>query len=75
MDIEKTYENLLKQIAHNIKAQRDVLGISQEELAHRYDGASPRYIQMLESGTNSPSLHTLLKTAKALGIEIQDLFR
>ncbi|HYX36870.1 MAG TPA: helix-turn-helix transcriptional regulator [Oligoflexus sp.] len=74
MDIEKAYENLLKQIAQNIKAQRDVLGISQEELAHRY-GASPRYIQMLESGTNSPSLHTLLKTAKALGIEIQDLFR
>jgi transcriptional regulator with XRE-family HTH domain len=57
-----------------LRAKRDVLGISQEELADR-SGLHRTYVSQLERGLKSPSLNTLFALASALKIDITDLVR
>jgi len=49
-----------------LRARREELGISQEELAERA-GVDRSYISILERGLKSPTLETLEKICSALG--------
>lgn len=60
-------------LANNIKKLREAKGLSQEKLARLADVANNTLIKM-ESGENqNPTLDTLKKVAKALGVLIEDL--
>ena len=56
-----------------IKELRKVRGLTQEQLAEQVDLAT-RYISLIEVGRSSPSLVTMENIARALGVEIKDLF-
>lgn len=63
------YKKLGKQIA----ALRRRNGFSQEKLAER-SGYSVEFISLVERGVNAPSVAGLAKIAKALSVEVKDLF-
>jgi transcriptional regulator with XRE-family HTH domain len=56
-----------------IKELRKIRGLTQEQLAEQVDLAT-RYISLIEVGRSSPSLETMENIARALGVEIKDLF-
>lgn len=62
-----------KQLGKRIAALRRANGLSQEQLAAktRY---STEFISLVERGVNAPSVAGLARVAKALRVEIKDLF-
>jgi transcriptional regulator with XRE-family HTH domain len=56
-----------------IKELRKQKKLTQERLAEMVD-VDPRYISFIEVGRNSPSLETMEGIARALEVEIKDLF-
>lgn len=56
-----------------LKAWREHVGISQSELARRLK-MRPSMVCQLEAGVNSPTLDTVEKVAKALGVKKIDTF-
>jgi ribosome-binding protein aMBF1 (putative translation factor) len=65
---------LLEAVCKTVHERREVLGISQEELAHRA-GLHRTYISDIERGARNPSLKTLSRLADALEISTSDLIR
>ena len=62
-------------LANNIKKLREAKWLSQEKLARLADVANNTLIKM-ESGENqNPTLDTLKKVAKALGVSVDDLIQ
>ena len=64
-----------KIISQNIKKLRAKLGLTQDDLAKK---ANIKYTTLMkvESGTvNKPSVQTMAKIAKALGVSIEDLLK
>lgn len=62
-------------LSNNIKKLREAKGLSQEKLARLADVANNTLIKM-ESGENqNPTLDTLKKVAKALGVSVDDLIK
>jgi transcriptional regulator with XRE-family HTH domain len=60
-------------LAKNIERLRKAKGLSQEKLARLADVANNTLIKM-ESGENiNPTLETLKKVAKALGVSVDEL--
>jgi len=60
-------------ISKNLRKMREAKGLSQEKLARMADVANNTIIK-IESGKNqNPTLNTLKKIAKALGVSIDDL--
>lgn len=55
-----------------VRARRQELGLSQEELAHKASIARA-YIGSLESGERNPSLDTVARLASALDVDAADL--
>jgi transcriptional regulator with XRE-family HTH domain len=66
---QKTIEKLGKTIA---KLRKD-LDLTQEELAAKID-SSRLYINHIEQGRKSPSLEVIEKLARALKVQVKDLF-
>jgi len=64
---------LLEGIGHNIRRLRDEKGWNQTELGYRSD-TSPSIISLIENGKRNPSTATLAKIARALDVEVVDLF-
>lgn len=64
---------LLLRVSRNIKAQRLARGLKQTDMGQY--GFGYRWYQRLESGRHVPTLPTLIKLAKALEIDIAELFR
>lgn len=56
---------LIKALSGEMKARRDELKISQEEVAHRCEINRP-FITLLESGKKQPTISTLFKVSMAL---------
>lgn len=48
-------------------------GMTQQELAEKLH-LSTKYIQFIETGQRKPSLKTIYKIARTLGIPVKDLF-
>ena len=63
-----------KIIGQNIRAKRESLKISQEELAFRIS-STRNYIGCIERAEKFPSLAVILDIAKALDVNIKDLFK
>ena len=62
-----------KTISKNIKKMRAKLGLTQDDLAKKAD-IKYTTLMKVESGTvNKPSVQTMDKIAKALGVSIEDL--
>ena len=62
------------QFGKRVAELRKLQGISQEELAFRCD-VHRTYIGSIERGEKSPTLNTIEKFAKGLGVEIIELFK
>lgn len=56
-----------------IRAQRKAQELSQETLAEKA-GLSPQHIIDIEHGRTNPTLASLVGLARALGVELRDLF-
>lgn len=66
-------DNPQSEIARNIKNVRQEKGISQDRLSKLAD-LSLNTVVTVESGTNpNPTIETLSKIAKALGVRVEDL--
>ena len=64
-----------KTIGENIKKARARLGLTQDDLAKKAD-AKYTTLTRVESGVvNKPSVQTMAKIAKALGVSIEDLIK
>ena len=64
-----------KIISENIKKLRAKLGLTQDDLAKKAD-IKYTTLMKIESGTvNKPSVQTMAKLAKALGVSIEDLIK
>ncbi len=64
--------NINKSLGESVRKRRKTLGISQEELADRI-GRDPRSIVAIETGNRNPTLKTLYKLCRALGIKSSDI--
>ena len=60
-------------IAKNIKKYRKENGLSQDKLARLADIAHATIIKIESGGIQSPTIDTVQKIAKALGIGLEDL--
>lgn len=65
MSHARDYEQFLEHVSQNIKEARIRLGLTQEEMAEKFN-FNYRFYQKLESGRYSPGLHTIFRLAKAL---------
>ncbi len=66
MGTGKTSASILRAFGEALRARREALSLSQEELAFRSE-VHRTYISELERGIKNPSLTTLEKLATALG--------
>ncbi len=66
-------DDVLRAFARAVRARRDELGISQEELAHRA-GLHRTYISDLERGARNIALTNIVRLAAALDLPVADLF-
>lgn len=64
---------LQKQLGHRIADLRRTHNLTQEQLAEAI-GCSVEFISLVERGVNSPSVAGLEKFAKALKVDVRDLF-
>lgn len=64
----------LQSLANNIKARRNELKISQEQLADKC-GFDRTYISLLERAKRNPSFLNLKKLSSGLDISLMDLFK
>ncbi|MDO8668673.1 MAG: helix-turn-helix transcriptional regulator [Candidatus Buchananbacteria bacterium] len=65
----------LPTIARNIKKYRDKLGISQDGLSKRADIAYNVIIKIESGATPNPTIETMAKIAKGLGVSVDDLIK
>jgi transcriptional regulator with XRE-family HTH domain len=64
--------NINKQLGKRIRDWRTRRGLTQEELAHRA-GLDYSYINQIENGRRNPSVQTIDRIARALGVTANDL--
>jgi len=62
-------------IAKNIKKYRKEKGLSQDKLARLADVAHATIIKIESGGIQSPTIDTVQKIAKALGVTVDDLIK
>ena len=60
----------LEQLVITLKHRREVLGVTQEQLAD-LSGVGLRTLKALESKKSNPTLETLTKLADVLGMELK----
>ena len=66
-------ERVCSLLGENVRAYRQEIGLSQEELAFRAE-LDRTYISQIERGVSNPSLLVMLKIATVLKVEMVDLF-
>lgn len=69
------WQALAKKLAVNIRKMRGEQDLTQEEASERSECLSLRHWQYLESGEKNCTLQTLASVAKALNVDIKDLFK
>ena len=62
-------------IAKNIKKYRKEKGLSQDKLSRLADVSHATIIKIESGGIQSPTIDTVQKIAKALGIGVEDLIK
>lgn len=71
--LDARYWKLVSRVASNIKATRQRMKLSQEDMTQF--GFERRWFQRIESGEYSVSLPTLDLLARALKVDIAEFFR
>lgn len=66
-------DQIVIQVGKRIRALRETKGFSQEGLAEK-SGLHRTYIGGVERGLRNPSLKSLVRMAKALGVGVGQLF-
>jgi DNA-binding XRE family transcriptional regulator len=64
-----------KTISENIKKYRAKLSLTQDDLAKKADVKYTTLIKVESGVVNKPSVQTMAKIAKALGVLIEDLIK
>jgi DNA-binding XRE family transcriptional regulator len=64
--------DLMSAFAIEMKARRNTLGISQEELAHRAD-VDRTFVARIETAQNQPTLSVLFRLCEGLGVAPEDM--
>lgn len=64
---------IYEKFGQTIKKYRKSLGVTQEELAEKAK-VDPKSVISIENGDRNPTLQTIYRLAKALGVEIRQLF-
>ena len=64
-----------KTISENIKRIRTKLGFTQDDLAKKADIKYTTLMQVESGAVNKPSVQTMAKIVKALGVSIEDLIK
>jgi transcriptional regulator with XRE-family HTH domain len=64
----------LSELGREVRRLREEHGWTQNQLSV-YAGVSQPTVNQIETGKRNPSTATVVKLAKALGVEISDLFR
>ena len=59
-------------LGETLRAKRKNAGLTQEKLAEKAD-LSAIFISRIERGRESPSVDSLVKIARALGLKVRDL--
>lgn len=62
-------------IANNIKKYRQKLGISQDRLSKMADVTYNTITKIESGGSQNPTIDTLSKIAKVLGVSVDDLIK
>ncbi len=62
-------------IAKNIKRHRKERGLSQDKLSRLADVSHATIIKIESGGIQSPTISTVQKIAKALGVDVNDLIK
>ena len=70
----KDIETVYKEIGKRIIAERKKRGMSQEKLASLSD-VDRTHMGFIEQGRRKPTLSTLFKIAKTLGMSLEHLFK
>lgn len=70
----KNIETVYKEIGKRIVNERKKLGMSQEKLASLSD-VDRTHMGFIEQGRRKPTLSTLYKIAKTLGMSLEQLFK
>lgn len=65
---------IIKQFGRNVKAERNRLGLSQEDLAGKM-GVNFQYISHIECGRANMSLKKIVELTNYLGADIKDILR
>ncbi len=65
--------NESKKLGKNLKTIRTAKGITQGDISRKL-GFGRGYVSNIENGKTNPTLSTISKLAKALGISTKDLF-
>lgn len=68
------WQLVAKKLALSIRTFRGKRNLTQEKAAERSDHLSLRHWQYLEAGKKNCTIQTLACVAKALDVEIKDLF-
>jgi transcriptional regulator with XRE-family HTH domain len=63
-----------RRVGINLQRLRRDKGLSQEELAHR-SRIHQTYLSGVETGKRNPSIGVLGRIVRALGVDIEELFR
>jgi len=66
-------DRVVKHLAARIALLRHERGLSQAAFAQTLR-STPQWVSQLERGTRSPTVHTLVKIANALGVTLPELF-
>ena len=61
-------------VSRNIQRIRREKGLSQEEVAHRAD-IHQTYLSGVETGKRNPSILVVERIAKALGVDVSEIFK
>lgn len=72
-DLDDRYWRLMRRVASNIRRVRQTKDLTQEDMMGL--GFERRWFQRIESGGYSVSLPTLDRLARALKVDISELFK
>ena len=70
----RTVNNSAKKLGQNMKRIRLVKQMSQGDICRKL-GVDRSYISNVESGNKNPTLSTITKLAKALGVSVDELLK
>ncbi|GGC12794.1 transcriptional regulator [Marivita lacus] len=66
--------SIQSRVSRNIQRIRREKGLSQEEVAHRAD-IHQTYLSGVETGKRNPSILVVERIAKALGVDVSEIFK